>query len=81
MQYISVVCEKKFFRATSKTEQNGFSDNNVCPFTRKEKTTYNQRASGNMLSTEFGYMRGDQGEILQVDHKTNTRVQRNKTME
>jgi hypothetical protein len=64
-----VVCEKRFFRATSKTEQNGFSGNNLCPFTSKDKTIYNQRASGNMLSIELGYMRGDQGGFLQVDHK------------
>jgi hypothetical protein len=66
-----VVCEKRVFRATSKTELNGYSDNNVCPFTGEDKTTYNRRASGNMSSIELGYMRGDQGGFLQVDRKTN----------
>jgi hypothetical protein len=61
-----VVCKKKFFRATSKTEHNGFSDNNVCPLTRKDKTTYNQRERGNVFPIELGYMRGDQGGFLKM---------------
>lgn len=44
----------------------------MCPFTKEDKTTYNQRESGNKLSIDLGYMRGDQGGYLQVDHKTNT---------
>jgi hypothetical protein len=55
VQYISVVCEKRFFRATSKKEQNGFSDNNVCPFIREDITTYYQTASGNRFSVELGF--------------------------
>ena len=41
----------------------------MCPFTRQDKTTYNQRESGNRLSTGLGYMRGDQGGFFQVDHE------------
>lgn len=38
-------------------------------------------ASGNKLSIELGFMRGDQAGFLKADHKTNWRVQRNKKME
>jgi isopentenyldiphosphate isomerase len=72
VKYISVVCKKRFFRATSKTKWNGFCDNSVCPFTKEDKTTYNQRESGNRLSIKLGYIRGDLGRFLQVDRKTNT---------
>ena len=41
------------------------------PFTKEDKTTQDQRESGNRGSIELGYMKGDQGGFLQVGHKTN----------
>jgi hypothetical protein len=36
---------------------------------KRTERTYNQRESGNKLSIELGFMRGDQGGFLNVDHK------------
>jgi hypothetical protein len=76
-----VVCEKRFFRATSRTEQNRCSKNNVSHITGEDRKTYNERSSGNMFSVELGVIKGVQGGIWQVGQKTNWRVQRNRTME